>query len=89
MTTIATVVVLLAAAAGVVAYLRWSEGNYAALKQRDATLQAEQERRHATEQAEATAAAARKQATDEEIASAHSADDAARVLREALDRTTN
>lgn len=87
MTTLLAVVTLAGAAVGVVLYLRWAERNSAALAQRDATLQAEQARRHATEQAEAEAAAKRKAAFLDEANKVSTSTDAARLLREAADRT--
>ncbi len=89
MVTFAITLLIAAALVAVVYYIRGAESNAAALNQRNATLQAEQERRHATEKAEAQAAAARKVVFDEKARKVTDADAAARLLREASDSTPN
>ena len=89
MTALAITIIVVIAVASVLVYMVRAERNAAQLAQRDATLQAEQERRRATEKAAVEAEAARKVAYDAHANKVRTAADAAVLLREAGDSTAN
>lgn len=75
-------IVLLGGLAAMVKYLRGAEANRAALSERNAELDLEQERVRQMEAAAADAMKARREKIREQAARVRGADDAARLLRE-------